>query len=124
MRKSTKSVYQIALLFVGISAFCLYKEIIYLTLIFVFIGLSLLVSVMISPKSATYIVATFNAATSLVSKLTNPIILGALYICLVTPFAIYWRISGKSRLRLDTGKRSTWSDYGRELTFKSLRNTY
>lgn len=124
VNQSKKFVSQIALLCVGISVFWLYKQRIYLTLIFVSLGISLVASIMISPKSAPRIVATWKKATSIISKVTNPIILGILYICLVTPFAIYWRISGKSRLQLDKEKRSTWSDFSRVLSFKSLEKPY
>jgi hypothetical protein len=124
MNQPKRFVHQIALLCVGISAFCFYRDRIYLTLVFVSLGLSLVVSIAISPKSAPHIVSTWNKAISIISKVTNPIILGILYICLVTPFAIYWRITGKSRIHLENRNKSTWSDYSRVMSFKSLEDPY
>ena len=117
-------VHQIALLCLGISAFCFYRDRIYLTLVFVSLGLSLLVSVVISPRSAPRIVTTWNKAASIISKVTNPIILGILYYGLVTPYGTYWRMRGKSRLQVKKEKQSTWSDYSRITSFKSLKDPY
>jgi len=49
------------------------------------------------------------------SKVTNPIVLGVIFFCLITPWALLLRIFGRDELRITSKTRNTmWDERSKE----------
>ncbi|WP_443645040.1 SxtJ family membrane protein [Candidatus Ponderosibacter sp. Uisw_141_02] len=98
--------YSVGIVFVLMAAFLL-QEINGLQLIFLFVGSALIFSAWLFPEKLELFKQQWVKLGSVMGGLVNPLIMGALYMILIVPCSLVFRLKKRDFLLIQKGKRET-----------------